>query len=153
MTTFVTLRYPTTLHSLLMDETYEIYFGRKPKLPKVQELSPGWVVLAHTHEGKWRRKLISDYNEARDTTLRILHKPDFRDVCLFSRRKEFRKPIWIDSLAPFEEWCGRCRRPTLYQKYWESEHHALPNAPYLQVGVERCFFCGVRKEYFSNGRR
>lgn len=147
----LTLRYPTPLSTLLADETYSIYFGRRPKLPKIPEISPGWMVLAHTHKGKWKRKLISSFPEARDTALRIQYNPKFRDVCLVSRRKSFIKPNWIDSLAPFEEWCGQCRRPTLFQEFYGDQHHGIVGPVYMQ-GELRCFFCGIRKE-FINGRR
>lgn len=147
-----TIRYPTPLATLLVDETYSIYFGRKPKLPKnVREISPGWLVLAHTHKGKWKRKLISDYREAVDLTLELLEKPKYRDVSLISRRKSFLKPIWIDQLAPFEEWCGQCRRPTLFQPFYGQEHPAIYGDIYMQ-GEKRCFFCGIRKEFIHAGR-
>lgn len=147
----LTLRYPTPLKILLSDETYEIYFQRKPKLPRTREISPGWMVLAHTNKGKWKRKLISDHREAVDTTLRILENPKYRDVCLVSRRKTFTKPIWVDSLAPFEEWCGQCRRPSLFHEYYGEAHHGIVAPIYMQ-GELRCFFCGIRKEYLD-GRR
>lgn len=150
--TITTLRYPTPLSTLLADETYEIYFGRKPKLAKnVREITPAWLVLAHTRKGKWKRKLISDYREAVTTTLRLLDDEKYRDVCLISRRKTFTKPIWIDSIAPFEEWCGQCRRPTLFQEFYGDQHHGVYGPIYLQ-GEKRCFFCGVRKEYIHAGR-
>jgi hypothetical protein len=149
----LTLRYPTTLATLEIDETYSIYLSRKPKMPKAPVLSPDWMILGHTHKDKWVRHLEPDYKEA----VRKLHilqgKSNIRDVCLFSRRKTFKKPTWIDALAPFEEWCGRCRRPTLFQTYPLTTHHALPGATILVPDQKRCFFCGIRQTYFSDRAR
>lgn len=148
----VTLRYPTPLATLEVDETYQKYLSRKPKMPKIPEISPAWLILGHTLKDTWVRSLESDYKEAFRKLKLLQEKPKIRDVCLVSRRKVFAKPHWLEH-SPFEEWCGRCRRPTLFQPYYLNTHHAWPDGQVWLLNEKRCFFCGIRPSYFSDRAR
>jgi DNA-directed RNA polymerase subunit RPC12/RpoP len=50
-----------------------------------------------------------------------------------------------DRIDPRHEWCGRCRRPVVFQPLF-SDHHALRRFPALTEDDNiRCPICGIRR--------
>lgn len=141
------LRYPPTLRSLLTDERYEQYFRRNVKLPQSISPNPRWQVMAETIDGTWKRGMRHTAKEAIDLTLSLLEDETIRDAAIISRGKLFKAPSFIaEHMGPGEEWCGRCRRPTLFTRY-ARRHPALRHAPVIVEGIRRCYFCGIREDF------
>jgi hypothetical protein len=140
------LRYPPTLSSLLDHEDYHTYFRKNTKLLPSISPNPPWQIMAETLEGKWKRARRMTFAEASTLVDSLLDQPDvYRDVAIISRRRIFKVPSFGHELMqPGEEWCGRCRRPTLFLPYGR-KHPALADAACIVEGVHRCYFCGAQE--------
>lgn len=141
------LRYPPTLSSLLEHEDYSTYFRRTVKLLPTISPNPRWMIMAETHEGKWKRAMRHTFKEGLVTVNRILADTEhYRDLSIISRSKLFKEPSFAHELmSPGEQWCGRCRRPSIFTLYG-STHPALRDVPVIVEGERRCYFCGIREE-------
>ena len=135
------LRYPPTLSSLLDDERYYNYLGRRPKF------STSWLVMAHTTSLTWKRGLFDKYSIALQKVTDLMDDDSIRDISIISRGHLSKEPKWMPVLysSVFDKWCARCRRPTLYL-ISNRTPPAFINAPALVKGAKRCFFCGAREE-------
>lgn len=139
------MRYPTTLSSLRDDEEYEEYFRRSRKIPGVH--NKPWMLIVHTTDDKYKRGLYDKFNEAHYKLQSLPSTVAVRDWSIISRPKIFKAPKFIGRMMePGEQWCGRCRRPSLFLPYGTS-HPALRGIAAVIMPYEnRCFFCGLREE-------
>lgn len=132
---------PITLKTLLADEQYREYFRRAPR--PFASASPQFAVVAITHEGKYGKTLRPTFKEAWGKAKVLLDDPRFRDVDIFIRNRiVLPPPIAVELLAPAEDWCGRCRRPSIFRVYGRT-HPALRDSPVIVEGQRRCYFCGL----------
>lgn len=139
-----TLRHPPTLRSLLEDKRYNKYFLTVVKQNKAIQRDP-WLIMAVTPEEKWARTTKPTWKDALHKGLELLDNPRFRDIAIISRPRIFKTPEWAhEMLEPGEDWCGRCRRPTLFNLY-ARRHPALRDVPVIVENTNRCYFCGMRE--------
>lgn len=144
MVSMATLRHPPTLKTLLADEEYSDYYDTLPVLPDSPSVAPPWQVCVEHLKKGWLVGFLEDYEEAADLADEQIEKKKVMDVVIISRRVTFPAPSFHKRLlAPGEEWCGRCRRPTIY-RYYPHGHHALKHGPIVVAGQWRCYYCGVR---------
>lgn len=132
---------PTPLRSLLTDELYREYFRRPPK-PFAHSTSQ-FAVVAITTEGKYGKVLRPTFKEAWLKTRSLLDDDRFQDACIFIRNRITPPPALSEILCtPAEDWCGRCRRPSIFRVY-HTTHPALRDAPVIVEDQRRCYFCGL----------
>ena len=132
---------PTPLKSLLKDELYREYFRRVPK--PFAHSTPQFAIVAITPEGKYARASRETFKEAWEKAKPLLSDPRFHDVSIFIRNRITPAPSIAELLCrPAEDWCGRCRRPSIFRVYHTS-HPALRDAPVIVEEQRRCYFCGL----------
>lgn len=145
--TLTLMRYPVTLSSLRDNEEYNNYFFKSRKIIGVHDKP--WMLMIHTHDDTWKRGLYPDFYAALNKYEGLPEsiQSNVRDYAIISRPKIFKAPKLVHALTePGEEWCGRCRRPTLFVPFGSS-HPALKGiAPVIMRNENRCFFCGLREE-------
>lgn len=140
---------PITLRDLLSREDYKAYF-RKPPTP-FRSSSPQWAVVAISHENKYGKVYRDTFPEAFKKGKELLAREDIRDISIFCRNRVCEVPSFADELmTPAEDWCGRCRRPSLFKTYGRS-HPALRDAPVIVEYARRCYFCGISMEFLQRG--
>ena len=138
-----------TLPQLLKDEEYMTYFKRNTRVFQTAGQEP-WQIVALRQDGKWANGFRPDFVSA-FKAIKKLHKTgSYVDYSIISRNRIFSTPrLLAERLcdpASGEEWCGRCRRPTVFRSYGRS-HHALRHAPVVVLGRQRCFYCGISYEF------
>lgn len=153
MVQMMRLLVPPTWLELMEDEVYSSYVRKRPRLPENIQHGDPWLIVARRFEeipgARWATKLMDDYAEAYKRVRRLLQDGQWEDVSIVSRRKLFKPPVGFTWNTNKFQWCGRCRRPTLFRVC--SKHHALPILKTMDLEPEhRCYFCGVRHEF--NGR-
>lgn len=138
---------PITLRTLLSHDLYKEYFKRPPK--PFMSSTPQWTVVAISREGKYGKVSRETFPEAFQKAKELLKRPDIRDVSIFCKNRIAPVPVFADELmAPADDWCGRCRRPSVFRLYGK-HHPALRDAPVIVEGMRRCYFCGISLEYVS----
>ncbi len=128
------------------------YFKRNTRVFEVASGQP-WQIVALKNNGKWANGFRPDFMSA-FKAVRKLHKSgDYADFSIVSRNRIFKTPpLLAERLCDptsGQEWCGRCRRPTMFRPYGAS-HHALRHAPVIVAGRLRCFYCGIAYEFHQN---
>ena len=143
--TLTLMRYPTTLSSLRDDEEYDTYFRKSRKIIGVHDKP--WMLMVHTTDDTWKRGLYNTFPEALYKLECLPPTVAVRDYAIISRPKLFKVPKFAERMTePGDQWCGRCRRPSLFMPYGHS-HPALKGiAPVIMPHENRCFFCGLREE-------
>lgn len=132
---------PTTLSDLLSNEDYRTYFKRSPR--PFASSTPQYGVVAISHDGRYGKVLRPTFREAWDKAKLLFADDRIRDVSIFTRNRIVPPPIFAaDIMRPAEDWCGRCRRPSLFRIYAKS-HPALRDLPIVVAGVRRCYYCGI----------
>lgn len=122
------------------------------------------------HEGhasfRWKGGKFHTYREAYAVVAKALkaktsdNKPKYYDMSISSRIQLFSPHHTLtpdlqaitsshNMLTTYTsenlEWCGRCRRPTMFEWAMRS-HHALRSSPAITTDDPyRCFYCGIRK--------
>jgi hypothetical protein len=165
---------PPTIFELLSDPIYRAYVKRVPSAHPLLEHGDPWQVWARFTDGKWRTGLFSTYADAWRVLVKYYRRDQItpvEDIALVSRRVFYGPPgEWrkVRVRVPAKgnqpattrieerwystyhwdaglEWCGRCRRPTVYRKLHPS-HHALKRQPCLAEDEPlRCMYCGMRR--------
>lgn len=142
---------PTTLRSLLSIEQYREYFKRTPR-PYVAS-TPQFGIVAISHEGKYGKVLRSSFAEAWTKAKELMDRRDIADVSIFTRNRINPEPAFAYKImSPAEDWCGRCRRPSLFRIYTHT-HPALRDVPVIVPEVRRCYYCGISWDYLSQHMR
>lgn len=154
MVQMMRLLVPPSWLELLEDDVWSSYVRKRPRLPEnIQHGSP-WLIVARRFEempgARWATKLMPEYVDAYKKVHRLLRSGQWEDVSIVSRRKLFKPPVGFTWNANKFQWCGRCRRPTLFRVC--SQHHALPFLKQIPEAEPdyRCYYCGVRHEF--NGK-
>lgn len=163
---------PPTIFELLGDPVYRAYAKRNPPAhPLLLSGGNPWQVWARTTEGRWRTGLFPTYADAWRVVVKHYKQHTAEDIVLVSRRVFYGPPgEWrkVRVRVPARgnqppttrieerwyptyhwdaglDWCGRCRRPTVYRKLHHT-HHALKRQPCLTDDEpERCMYCGMRR--------
>jgi hypothetical protein len=132
---------PITLKTLLENDDYRAYFRRAPR--PFRAATPQYGIIAITPDGRYGKTLRPTFKEAWEKARVLLDDPRFRDVDIFTRNRIIPPPAFAaELLAPAEDWCGRCRRPSIFRVYGRT-HPALRDAPVIVEGQRRCYFCGL----------
>lgn len=139
-----------TLPQLLRDEEYATYFKRNTRVYESADPDRRYQIVALKKDGKWANGFRPDFKSA-FLAVKKLHKTgDFKDFGIVARNRIFTTPtILAERLCDptsGQEWCGRCRRPTVFRTY-HTTHHALRHAPVTIAGRSRCFYCGISYEF------
>lgn len=138
-----------TLPQLLRDEDYAAYFKRNTRTFATADPNP-YQVVALRNDGKWANGFRPDFVSAFKAVKKLYKTGTYKDFSIVVRNRIFTTPpILAERLcnaAEGEEWCGRCRRPTVFS-YYAGRHHALRHAPVIVAGRTRCFYCGIGYEF------
>lgn len=135
---------PTPLSSLLKDELYREYFKRVPR--PFAHSTPQFAIVAITPNGKYAMTSRETFKEAWLKAKPLLSDERFRDVSIYIRnRVTVPPPLAHELCTPAEDWCGRCRRPSIFRVYPHT-HPALRSVPVIVEGQRRCYFCGLNYE-------
>lgn len=146
---------PPALSELVRDETYARYFSRNPRMPAGVRSEYPWQLIvrrAQDAEGStWAVRMVPAYADAWRRARRMIDDPRWEDVVICSRSALFRPPIGFSWDLKFQ-WCGRCRRPTLFRRMQmhpvissrleDSLRHAIMLAEDRPM---RCYYCGARQ--------
>ncbi|QOP64429.1 hypothetical protein SEA_HEXBUG_62 [Gordonia phage Hexbug] len=136
---------PITLRDLLRDDAYRQYFKRAPR-PHLSS-SPQWAIVGVGANGKYGKIYRPTFGEAFAKGRDLLQRDDIVDISIFCRNRVTVVPdVAAELMRPHEDWCGRCRRPSVFRRYGRS-HPALRDAPVIVEGMRRCYFCGISLEY------
>lgn len=132
---------PTPLRSLLQDEAYKAYF--RHMAPPFASSTPQFGIIVVTKEGKYGKTSRDTFKLAWGKAWSLLENPKVADVSIYTRNRIHpAPPIAAELCKPAEDWCGRCRRPSIFRVYGTS-HPALRDAPVIVEGQRRCYFCGI----------
>lgn len=139
---------PPDIRSLLEDNVYQKYFNRVPKLPENIRHGNPWRIVARRMPGApgaiWALKDVPTYADAWRRVGIMMGTADWEDIAIVSRRKTFRPPVGFEWNTSRYEWCGRCRRPSIFRPM--ERHPAMRDAIVLTVDeAVRCFYCGARR--------
>jgi hypothetical protein len=133
---------------LMENPVYGKFIKRNVTLPVNVQSGMPWMIMARrTPEAEgspWARKLMPDYKASYFKMKELLSDSDFSDVSIISRRMLFAPPLGFVWPVKKYPWCGRCRRPTVFQ--YALKHPALNGAPVLSYEDPwRCLYCGMRQ--------
>lgn len=137
---------------LLSDPLFKSWIKKPPKLPlsRLRDYHPWRVYVKFENKG-WAKKDFLTYVQAYNFLVRIRHLKGSRvleDACIHSKSWEFKPPTvklkdgrrTYMAMPPGHDWCGYCRRPTVFNYY--STHHQWPewmkNLPW-----KCCSICGL----------
>lgn len=136
---------PATLSDLLSNEDYRDYFKKSPR--PFRSSTPQFGIVGISHDNRYGMVLRPTFKEAWEKSKLLLADPRIRDVSLFARNRIVPPPIFaFDLMKPAEDWCGRCRRPSIFRIYG-SYHPALKHCPVVVPEVRRCYYCGISYDY------
>lgn len=153
---------PPTLAELLEDSTYAAWFRRNPLMPPNVRSATPWQIIARrvpdAHGSTWALKMMPAYADAYRRVRSMLRDAQWEDVAICSRAAMFRPPFDFEWGSRFH-WCGRCRRPSLFQPMQihpimrGQMDSALLHAIMLATETpERCYYCGVRRSSMPHYR-
>lgn len=132
---------PLTMRELLTDATYRPYLLRAPRLPPGCRTGSPWQVWGLRDDDRWAGKTFAEYREAFELVKKMIRGP-YQDVAIICRPTEFGPPDGFQ-IPPLMDWCGRCRRPTVFRR--SRKHHAAKNWPAYDSDVLRCYYCAARQ--------
>jgi hypothetical protein len=141
---------PPTWDELMSDPIYAGWVRRVPKLPENVAHGEPWMIVARRRSEApgttWALKNMPVYADAYHRARRLLKSDEFEDVAIISKRMLFRPPIGFSWNTNRFSWCGRCRRPSVFQHSWK--HFALKGAAvFAEINTERCHYCGAREVF------
>lgn len=133
---------PPTIHELLQDPAAKALLLKAPKLPG--NTAEPFRVWGIRHDDKWAGKLFPDYRSAFDLVRKMIKDRDtYADVVITCRPVAFARPQSVH-LPPGTDWCGHCRRPTVYRRM--RSHAAMKKWPVVEPDpdIKRCWYCAAR---------
>lgn len=141
---------PPNWDELMEDPIYSAWVRRVPRLPLNVSHGQPWLIVARRRPeasgATWATKNMSVYADAYRRVRRMMLAGEFEDIAIVSKRMLFRPPIGFTWNTNRYSWCGRCRRPSVFQHSWS--HFALRGAPVLaEIDVQRCYYCGAREVF------
>jgi len=143
---------PPTWDELMKDPIYSAWAKRVPRLPVNVAHGEPWMIVARRRSeapgSTWALKNMPVYADAYRRARRMMstRRDEFEDIAIVSKRMLFRPPIGFSWNTNRYSWCGRCRRPSVFQPAFR--HFALRNAPVLaEIDIERCYYCGAREVF------
>lgn len=145
------VRVAPSMPELLKDELYAGYMKRRPRLHEGARYGEPYRILAQrvSDDDKtiWALANAATYDDAYRRMHKLLDGTKWRDVVVICKRRFYGPPQGFE-WDPMLEWCGRCRRPTIFKVMWK-RHPALRDAPVVQYAedLKRCIFCGVRRDF------
>lgn len=138
-----------TLPRLLKDEEYAAYFKRNTRVFPTASGQP-WQVVALRRNKKWANGFRPDFISAYKTVKKLHQTGEYLDYSIIARNRIFVTPkVLADRLCNSvedQEWCGRCRRPTVFEPN-SYRHHALRHVPIDLPFDLRCFYCGISYDF------
>ncbi len=138
-----TLIVPPTLSELLEDPVYRRYLLKAPRLPAGCRPALPWRVWGLREDDRWAGKEFPTYAEGFELVKKMLKDPLYVDVAIICKPTEFAPPPGY-RVPSYADWCGRCRRPTIYRR--GRRHHATRRWPVVaDDNPYRCFYCGMRQ--------
>lgn len=135
---------PLTIHELLEDPIYKRYLLKAPK-PRPAWGAQPWRVWGLRTDDKWAGKLFPTYREAFDLLKVMIRERDkYTDAVITCRPSEFGPPKGF-LIPPLLDWCGYCRRPTVYRRLTH-KHHVIKKWPvFADYAARRCIYCASRE--------
>lgn len=135
---------PLTMRELLTDPIYRPYVLKTPRLPAGCRAGTPWRVWGIRHDDRWAGKEFAEYRDAFDLVKRMLKQPEkYADIALICKPTEFGPPAGY-VVPPLMDWCGRCRRPTVYRRVFD--HPAMRKWPAVSdEEIRRCHYCAARE--------
>jgi hypothetical protein len=143
-----------SMRDLLLEPLFEQYMKRRPRLPLTAQHGSPWRILARRtiddERTRWAIREHSSYDSAYRQLVELAQGDVYDDVTLISKRRLFQPPMNYVWERPFD-WCGRCRRPTLFRLSYDKHPgvHTKGAAVSLDDPV-RCVLCGVRRSFLPN---
>lgn len=139
----LTLIRPLTMSELLSDPVYKAYILKTPRLPAGCRSATPWRVWGLRDDEKWAGKEFAEYRDAFELVKRMLRDPRYLDVAIICKPTEFGPPPEFQ-VPPLMDWCGRCRRPTVFRQFYN--HHAMRKWPVVsEESINRCYYCAARQ--------
>ncbi|UVK59625.1 hypothetical protein SEA_SURVIVORS_52 [Gordonia phage Survivors] len=140
------MTYPQTLQELIRIPEYRAFYAKPPTLLPSTSPTP-WAVVGIAYDGRYGKVQREDFKSAFATAKKLFHREEIRDICVFPKNTLTPVPdIALTLVEPGFDWCGRCRRPSIFQRY-PTTHPALKDAPVVEENQVRCYFCGIRQSY------
>ncbi|QGJ96837.1 hypothetical protein PBI_CLEO_50 [Gordonia phage Cleo] len=140
------MTYPQTLQELIRIPEYRAYFRIPPKVHPSSTSTP-WAVVGIAKDGRYGKVHREDFKSAFVTAKKLFQREEIRDICIFPKNTISPVPdIALTLVEPGFDWCGRCRRPSLFQRY-SALHPAMKDAPVIEENQVRCYFCGIRQGF------
>lgn len=134
---------PLTMRELLSDPIYRPYLLKAPRLPAGCRSSAPWRVWGERTDDKWAGKEFVEFRDAFELVKKMLKDPLYHDVAIICKPTEFGPPPGFQ-VPPLMDWCGRCRRPSVFRKTYN--HHAMRKWPVVSNDdVSRCYYCAARQ--------
>ena len=146
------IRSAPDMSTLLSDEIYAAYMRKRPRLHEGARYGEPYRILAQRvssdDTSRWALANMPTYDDAYRRVMKMMKQPEkWADAVIICKRKFYMPPQGFE-WDPKLDWCGRCRRPTMFKVMWK-RHPALRDAPVVHYGddVHRCIFCGVRQGF------
>lgn len=134
---------PLTMRELLADPIYRPYLLKTPRLPVGCQSSLPWRVWGLRTDDKWAGKEFPEYREAFELVKTMIKDDRYVDVAIICKPTEFGPPAGFQ-IPPLMDWCGRCRRPTVFRRTYN--HHAMRKWPVIANDDPlRCYYCAARQ--------
>lgn len=146
---------PPTLPQLLEDDVYARYFRRDPVMPVGAPRVDPWQIIARRAPdapgSTWAVGRMPSYADAYRRVRRMAGSSEWEDVAICSRGVMFRPPLDFEWNLRFH-WCGRCRRPSLFQPMLmhpvvasQIDDSLRAAAMLVSEKPERCYYCGMSR--------
>lgn len=141
---------PPSIQELIRIPEFRAMMKKRPFLPPHMQHGTPFRLWALTVDDRWLTKQYATYDEAWAVAVpRIKDTDKYADVCITVKPLLTPRTITIEhAMKPLYlgwEWCGRCRRPTMFRAFPPS-HHALRLQPLLTDDDPfRCYYCGIRR--------
>lgn len=134
---------PPKMRELLEDPIYRRFVLKTPTLPLGCRPPLPWQVWGLRTDDRWAGKRFSTYAEGFDLVKKMLKDPLYQDTAIVCLPTEFGPPAGFH-VPPLMDWCGRCRRPTIFRR--SRNHHATRKwAVLAEDNPYRCFYCAARQ--------
>lgn len=138
------------LKTLLKDDVYyRAWFLKPPKLRVVHHTLPWRLFIQKEKDGRWAKVDLPSYAKALAAVR--LKLPEVWDISVHCKPQSSNPPVLkisgkkvYNPIPEGHEWCGYCRRPTVFKVFGRHPNHKYRSEPSM-----RCTICGVRLEFLK----
>jgi hypothetical protein len=144
----LTLISPPTIRELLSDPVMKKVILKTPRLPRGCVTTQPFRVVGIRTDDKWAMKNCDDYAAAFAVVKTMLKQPDkYTDAVITCRPTSFGPPPGL-VMPPRMEWCGHCRRPSVFRRLSPSHPVLKRWSVVSDDDVRRCYYCAARLQRF-----